>query len=220
MPTEDVDQFISIATPGEGIFKDRGSKFYGYAYPLEHIDDVQSHLDSLTVAHPKARHKCYAYFIGKEGHQYRANDDGEPSGSAGLPILNTIKSKNLCDILVVVVRYFGGTKLGIPGLINAYKTAAELSIENTTLLTKFITADLSIAYQLKDLGRLYDILKKRGITNIKNNYGQQPILNIEVPQSKSTLIIKQLYADYHGYLPSDIQDDFESKEIKIQITNP
>lgn len=219
MPTDNIDEYLSIATSGAGIYKDRGSKFYGYAFSLLSVEQVQEHLDHLSSLHPKARHKCYGYLIGKDGNQFRANDDGEPNGSAGLPILNTIKSRELRDILVVIVRYFGGTKLGIPGLINAYKTAAELAIENAELITKLITSELTIDYEIRDLGRLYDILKKRGITHIVNDYGQKPILKIQVPKSKSALIIQQLYADYHGYSPSDIQEDFESEHLKIQITN-
>ncbi len=150
-------------------------------------------------------------------NQYRINDDGEPSGTAGRPIYNEILSNELTDIVIAVVRYFGGTKLGVPGLINAYKSTAQDAILNAEIVTKYITQTIKITYKPKDMGRLYDIIKRLGVSDIKNEYGMEPSLLVEQRLSKATLSVKQIYAQYHGYGIDDIPDDFESPDIKIEI---
>src|SRR5690242_1989774 len=120
---DELYKYRTLAANTTGEFKDRGSKFLAYAYPIQTTKDVKEHIQALKKEHPKAVHYCYAYRIGTDGKEFRANDDGEPSGSAGRPILGQIDSSGLTNVLVVVVRYFGGTLLGVPGLINAYKTA-------------------------------------------------------------------------------------------------
>src|SRR4051794_38430929 len=125
----DVNKYITIASATTGDFRDRGSKFLAYAYPVLNAADIKEKLQGLKKEHPKAVHHCYAYRLGTDGTQYRANDAGEPSGSAGRPILGQIDSMGLTNVLVVVVRYFGGALLGVPGLINAYKTAATNALE-------------------------------------------------------------------------------------------
>lgn len=119
----------TIKNPTEAEFKDRGSKFLCYTFSVATKEDAKKRLQELNHSHPSAHHFCYAYILGADANEYRANDDGEPSGSAGLPILNQIKSKELTNTLVVVVRYFGGTKLGVSGLINAYKESAKMALE-------------------------------------------------------------------------------------------
>lgn len=123
------DEHLTLAGPGEGLFKDRGSKFLAFAYPVEDAEQVRARLDELRRRFHDARHHCYAYRLGADGAESRANDDGEPSHSAGTPILGQLRSRELTDALVVVVRYFGGTKLGVPGLVNAYKTAAAEALD-------------------------------------------------------------------------------------------
>ncbi|QEY23894.1 IMPACT family protein [Neisseria animalis] len=118
-----IETYKTITAPVQAEFKDKGSRFIAFAYPVQTADEVKQYLESLKEAHHKARHWCYAYRLGVDGTRFRANDDGEPSGSAGRPILGQIDSAELTDVLVVVVRYFGGTLLGVPGLIHAYKTA-------------------------------------------------------------------------------------------------
>lgn len=124
------DTYKTIASPSEGVFKDRGSKFIAKAFPVKTEDDIKIHLETLRKDYYDARHHCYAYQLGFDKSAYRINDDGEPSGTAGKPIFGQINSHDLTNILIVVIRYFGGTKLGVSGLINAYRTASKESISN------------------------------------------------------------------------------------------
>ncbi|QEK51185.1 YigZ family protein [Pedobacter aquae] len=150
------DTYKTIQSPAEGIFRDKGSKFIAYAFPFSHENDLKSILADIKTAHPKARHHCYAYRLTPDKNIYRVNDDGEPSGTAGRPILNVLLSKELTNILVVVVRYFGGTLLGVPGLINAYKTATEDAILNAQIVEQ----TLNDVYELKfDYLLMNDVMK-------------------------------------------------------------
>lgn len=133
-----ITTYKTIAAPTQAEFKDKGSRFIAFAYPIRTVADVKKYLDSLKETHHKARHWCYAYRLGVDGMQFRANDDGEPSGSAGRPILGQIDSAGVTDVLIVVVRYFGGTLLGVPGLINAYKEASALALAEAEVVEKNI----------------------------------------------------------------------------------
>ena len=151
------DSYRTIEGTSEGYFKDRGSKFFAFAYPIRSEEDTRPLLAQLRELHPKAVHHCYAYRLGLDRTHYRANDDGEPSGSAGRPILNTLYSRDLTNVLVVVVRYFGGTLLGVPGLIQAYKTATEQAQEQATVVVRYLydCYELTFAYeQMNDAMRL------------------------------------------------------------------
>ncbi len=119
-------------------FKDRSSRFLAYAYPIQSTDDFKNYLQQLKKEHPKAVHHCFAYRLGLDGNNFRISDDGEPSGTAGKPILGQIESKGLTNVLVIVVRYFGGTLLGVPGLINAYKTATAMALQLTPIIRKAV----------------------------------------------------------------------------------
>lgn len=130
--------YLTLAAPAQAEFKDKGSRFIAFAYPVREADGIKRHVDALREAHHKARHWCYAYRLGTDGNRFRANDDGEPSGSAGRPILGQIDSAGLTDVLVVVVRYFGGTLLGVPGLIHAYKTATAEALKTAQIIEKNI----------------------------------------------------------------------------------
>lgn len=153
------DSYRTIEVPAEGLFKDRGSKFYAFAYPINSEEDTKSLLSTLREQHPKANHHCYAYRLGLDRNQYRANDDGEPSGSAGRPILNTLYSQDLTNILVVVVRYFGGSLLGIPGLINAYKTATEAALAQAIVLEKFVRDEYEITFPYEATSEVNRVVK-------------------------------------------------------------
>ncbi len=144
---------------GPALFKDRKSKFLGYAYPVNNTEEVKKYLEQLKKEHHSARHWCYAYRIGIEKIEERANDDGEPSNSAGMPILNQIKSKELTNVLVVVVRYFGGVKLGVGGLINAYKTAAQMVLEEAETVEKIRTKNLILDFGYEDMNKVMRIIK-------------------------------------------------------------
>ncbi|GGC13363.1 IMPACT family protein [Dyadobacter sediminis] len=151
------DTYQTIVKPCEGFYKDKGSKFLAYAFPVEGEQDAKFHLAALHELHPKAVHHCYAYRLGSDRMSYRMSDDGEPSGTAGRPILNTLYSRNITNILVVVVRYFGGTLLGVPGLINAYKLATEDALNQAEVVTRnfFSLYELTFSYiQMNDVMRI------------------------------------------------------------------
>ncbi len=151
------DTYRTVAEPVEGFFKDKGSKFISFVFPISSENEAKSHLLELREIHPKANHHVYAYRLGVDRMQYRLSDDGEPSGSSGRPILNTLYSREITNVLVVVVRYFGGTLLGIPGLINAYRSATEDALENAEIVVKhlFNLYKLSFSYvQMNDVMRI------------------------------------------------------------------
>jgi len=164
------DIYLTIEKKSEPtIFKDRKSKFIAYAFPVQNTEDVKSYIQQLKKTHHNARHWCYAYRLGIEKITERANDDGEPSNSAGTPILNQIKAKNLTNTLVVVVRYFGGIKLGVGGLINAYKTATQLVLEQTKIIEKIRTRELEVVFSYNDINKVMRIIKENQLKIIKQN---------------------------------------------------
>lgn len=147
------DSFKTIQAPVEDvIFKEMGSKFINYAYPVDSEDEVEFYLNQLYERWPDATHHCYAYAIGLDGQIFRANDDGEPSGSAGLPIYNQILSHEITNVLIVSVRYFGGTKLGVPGLVKAYKYAAQVALEEAKIVEKYITKRVKMIFNYDQQG--------------------------------------------------------------------
>ena len=150
------DTFKTISTPSEGLFKDKGSKFIAYAYPVTSEDQIKEIVQSIKKEHYSARHHCYAWRLGHEKLLFRANDDGEPSSTAGKPILGQIQSFDLTNILIVVVRYFGGTLLGVSGLINAYRNAALDAINQAEIVEKLVEKDLLIEF---DYGAMNDVMK-------------------------------------------------------------
>ena len=155
-----MDHYFSIDKPAVAEFKDRGSKFIAYAFPIKAPSDFKQHLKELKKEHSKAVHHCFVYRLGFDVNNFRANDDGEPSGTAGKPILGQIDSQSLTDILVVVVRYFGGTLLGIPGLINAYKTATALVLQLTPIVRKQIEKTYSLHFDYTQMNEVMTIIKQ------------------------------------------------------------
>ena len=174
---EDKDHYNTIlkASP-EVLFKDKNSKFFGYAFPVTSEESIKVHLQELKKKHHAARHWCYAYQIGTENKKYRVNDDGEPSNSAGQPIYGQIQSFEITNVLVVVVRYFGGVKLGVGGLINAYKTAAKMALEETKVITKTIDQDFVITFDYKNMNKVMRIIKEKQLRIIN----QRLELNCEI----------------------------------------
>lgn len=152
------DTYLTISKPSEGVYKEKGSKFLAYAYPVSSEDDIRGRIEELKKQYHDARHHCFAFILGFDGSQYRANDDGEPNHSAGDPILGQIRSRELTNTLVVVVRYFGGTKLGVSGLINAYKTAAAEALENNEITEKQITKRLHIRYGYEETNAVMKLI--------------------------------------------------------------
>ena len=161
------DFYYTIDKEAVAEFKDRGSKFIAYAFPVASVDAFKLRLKELKEEHPKAVHHCFAYRIGTDGNTFRVSDDGEPSGSAGRPILGQIDSKQLTNTAVIVVRYFGGTLLGVPGLINAYKTATALSLQVTPVLQKAVEVNYSLDFEYNRMNDIMHILKQFGCTVLK-----------------------------------------------------
>lgn len=156
----EADFYTTIEKPSVAEFKDRGSKFIAYAFPIVIAEDFKKQLQLLKKEHPKAVHHCFAYRIGTDGNNFRSSDDGEPSGTAGKPILGQIDSKGITDVAVIVVRYWGGTMLGVPGLINAYKTATALALQVTPIVEKQIELNYSIEFDYTQMNEVMMIMKQ------------------------------------------------------------
>ncbi len=165
------DEYTSISCKAEGLFKDKGSRFISLAFPVETEGEIKGILDSLRKEYYDARHHCYAYRLGADGSKYRANDDGEPSGSSGRPILGQIDSRELSDVLVVVVRYFGGIKLGIPGLIRAYRTAAADALEQAGTLTKIASRRYKVTFGYLSMNAVMKVLKDMNLPQSGQDFG-------------------------------------------------
>ncbi|MDO3642849.1 YigZ family protein [Mucilaginibacter sp. L3T2-6] len=157
------DTYRTIEKPAESIFRDRGSKFLAFAFPVINETELKARLAILKNEHPKANHHCWAMRLTPDRSVFRLNDDGEPSGTAGRPILNTLLSHNLTNIAIVVVRYFGGTLLGVPGLINAYKTAAEEALKSATVIEKTVNDVYAIAFDYLQMNDVMRIVKDDGL---------------------------------------------------------
>lgn len=151
--------FNTIEKPSFAEFKDRGSKFIAYAFPVLSVEDFKARLNDVKKEHPKATHHCFAYRLGTDGNAFRVSDDGEPSGSAGRPILGQIDSKQLTNTLVIVVRYFGGTLLGVPGLINAYKSAAAMALQLTPVVPKPVTTRYTLQFDYTLMNEVMAVIK-------------------------------------------------------------
>ncbi|GHC54666.1 IMPACT family protein [Ulvibacter litoralis] len=159
------DTYKTIVKPStETLFKDRGSKFYGYAFPVTNEDQIKEHIEQLKKTHHNARHWCYAWQLGKSYENYRANDDGEPSNSAGMPIYGQLQSFDVTNVLVVVVRYFGGTKLGVGGLIQAYKTGAQMALEASKIVERTIDEEFKLTFEYPEMNTVMRIIKDESLS--------------------------------------------------------
>lgn len=167
---EFVDEYLTISKPSEGLFKDRGSKFLAFAYPVSTEEEIKLIQEKLRSDYHDARHHCYAYMLGSEKEIFRINDDGEPSSTAGKPILGQIRSFDLTNILIVVIRYFGGTKLGVGGLINAYKTAAEEALKNAKIIKKTLHDIYELKFEYPEMNEVMRIMKEEQIEHIDQNF--------------------------------------------------
>jgi len=162
--TSEKDTYRTIDIPkGDALFKDRGSKFIGYVFPVKNEDDVKNCIDELKKKHHSARHWCYAWQLGIEEVRYRANDDGEPNNSAGQPIYGQLLSFDVTNVLVVVVRYFGGTKLGVGGLINAYKTAAKYILDEAEIIEKTVKVFFKVKFEYAHMNKVMRIIKENNL---------------------------------------------------------
>ncbi|MGB5320696.1 IMPACT family protein [Lutimonas sp.] len=185
------DVYLTLRKASEGeVYKEKGSKFLAYAYPLTNSDGVEDLIQVLKKAHPKARHWCYAWQTGVEKPTFRYNDDGEPNNSAGKPIYGQIQSFGLTNILIVVVRYFGGTKLGVGGLIVAYRSAARLALENAELVEKILTKELSLRFEYIHMDKVMRLIKENELQILSQKMELDCFLKISVRKSNLEKVVK------------------------------
>lgn len=175
------DLYRTLDQPSaESVFKEKGSKFLGYAYPVASQEEVEDILQSQKKSHPKARHWCYAWQIGVENPVFRYNDDGEPNNSAGKPIFGQIQSFDLTDVLVVVVRYFGGTKLGVGGLVTAYRSAAKMALENAVIVERMLMEKVALQFEYVHMDKVMRIIKENDLDIIKQTMELDCLFEISV----------------------------------------
>ena len=190
------DAYLTIEKIAFAEFKERGSKFIAFAYPIQTVDEFKVHLQLLKKEHPKAVHHCFAYRLGLDGNNFRVSDDGEPSGTAGRPILGQIDSKVLTDTAVIVVRYFGGTLLGVPGLINAYKTATIMALQLVPTVEKAIEIVYELQFDYTRLNEVMTICKQFGCTVIGQEQQLFCLLKIGIPKARLQEVLFKL-TDLH-----------------------
>ncbi|MBC7848965.1 MAG: YigZ family protein [Chitinophagaceae bacterium] len=176
--------YFTIAAPGNAEFKERGSKFLAYSFPIMSTSDFKLSLDLVKKEHSKATHHCFGYRLGLDGNSFRVSDDGEPSGTAGKPILGQIDSKQLTNTLIIVVRYFGGTLLGVPGLINAYKNSAALVLQTTTIIQKSVEIIYSLQFDYTTMNDVMNIIKQQQVTIIEKELNLFCRLVIGIPKNR------------------------------------
>ena len=194
-----MDTYKTIAAPVEEvIFKEKSSKFLGYAFPVTSEEEIKAHLEAVKKAHFSARHWCYAWQLGYGRHQrYRANDDGEPNNTAGIPIYGQIQSFELTNILVIVVRYFGGIKLGVGGLVQAYKTTAQLTLQETEIEEKLITEELVINFDYPLMNKVMRIVKEQNLTITAQHLTESCELHLAIRQSDYAKV-EEIFNNLYG----------------------
>lgn len=186
------EYYNTIEVPGTAEFKDRGSKFIAYAYPIADVNDFKEKLAALKKEHPKAVHHCFAYRLGLDGNTFRVSDDGEPSGTAGRPILGQIDSKQATNILIVVVRYFGGTLLGVPGLINAYKMVSSMVLQVTAVVPKPILISYRVQFDYTQMNDVMKLVKQFECTVLKQETQLFCSVEIGVPKNRQEELLYKL----------------------------
>lgn len=211
------DTYKTIIRESLGEFKDRGSKFIAYAYPVYTEADWQERLEEVRKLHPKARHHCYAYRLGLDGNNYRANDDGEPSGTAGRPILGQIDSFELTNVFVVVVRYFGGTLLGTSGLINAYKLSAADALEKAEVIEKTVEDIYRLTFDYALMSNVMNAVKKLDLEMVQQDFGTIGNLDVAICQSEVGDILLQLKAQVGEMLIELVNADTEIEGLEIKF---
>ena len=194
---ETKDTYKTIINASEEVlFKDRNSKFFGYAFPVSNEDQIKDQLEELKKKHHSARHWCYAWQLGKEEFHYRANDDGEPSNSAGMPIYGQLQSFEVTNILVVVVRYFGGVKLGVGGLINAYRTAAQMALEAADIEERTIDFKYEISFDYPEMNKVMRVIKENNLEVVNQRLELDCKLYILVRKGEAETVFEKFNAIY------------------------
>lgn len=184
------DTYLTIAQPSEGVYKEKGSRFLAFAYPVSNEEDIKKLLADLRKEHFNARHHCYAFRLGADKQAFRANDDGEPKYTAGKPILGQIQSKDLTNILIVVVRYFGGTLLGVGGLMNAYKQAAADALEHSAIIEKTVNEFYEITFDHLQMSEVMKLIKDESLEQVEQNFGLDCRLIFSVRKNNSNKMIE------------------------------
>ena len=191
------DTYRTIESPSQAtLFKEKGSKFFGYAFPISKEEEVKSFLEQLKQQHPTAGHFCYAWQLGEETIRFRANDDGEPNNSAGQPIYGQIQSFGLTNILVVSVRYFGGTKLGVGGLIQAYKYSAQITLESATVVERTIDVSYLLTFDYPLMNKVMRIVKEKNIHILEQDLGINCVYRIAIRKSEVEEVIARFESLY------------------------
>ncbi|QQQ30356.1 IMPACT family protein [Chryseobacterium indoltheticum] len=186
-------EYTTIEKPVENtLLKEKGSKFIGFAFPVNNETELKSALDKIRTEHPKATHHCYAFRMGLNGENYRANDDGEPSGSAGLPIYNQLLAHEITNVLVISVRYYGGTKLGVSGLVKAYKESAKITLEEANITTKELEIEIEIQFQFNQQNIIFTLLSKFDAKILNFDSQQTAIISARIKTKHKDDIIEAL----------------------------
>ena len=191
-----MNSYYTIEKPSVAEYKDRGSRFLAFAYPIQTSEEFKKYLKALKEEHPKAAHHCFAYRIGTESINFRSGDGGEPSGSAGKPILGQIDSKNVTNIAVIVVRYFGGTLLGVPGLINAYKTVTSLALQLTPIIEKPVLALYNLEFDYTLMNEVMMTIKRFNCEVLSNEMQLFCLMEIGVPKATEENCVEKLHELY------------------------
>lgn len=186
------DTYKTLSKVSSGLYKDRSSKFHYFAFPVKTEEEIKNHLADLRKTYYDARHHCFAWILGINGDSYRANDDGEPNHSAGDPILGQIRSNQLTNILIVVVRYFGGTKLGMSGLINAYKTAAAMAIEENEIIEEQVKSQLKISFSYPAMNEVMKLVKNQELNIIDQQMSLDCQMTLEMRQGLFEFVLNAL----------------------------
>lgn len=184
--------YKTIEKESEGIYREKGSKFIALAFPVKNEDAVKERLSEVKRKYYDARHHCYAYILGPNKDSYRLNDDGEPSGTAGRPIHGQLLSKDVTDTLIIVVRYFGGIKLGVSGLLNAYKTAAKDALENSHIITKFVEEQYGISFPPVAMNKVMQLLKRDSVKIMAQQYNTECEIYFSIQKREADVLLESL----------------------------
>lgn len=215
--TNPKDFYVVPTGPAEGEFRDRGSKFVAALAPVRNEAEALAAVETARRAHPKCNHHCYAYRLGPGPDRYRANDDGEPSGTAGRPILGQIDRLGWSDVVIVVSRYFGGTKLGTSGLINAYREAAALALAATTPARRPLTRDVRLAFGYELMGPVLSALDGLGLAMAEQDFGNTARVTLRLPRSTVAETVRRLTAAVGGVYPEEVDAGFEVAGLDIEV---
>lgn len=215
-----IDSYITLAEACVGEYKEKGSKFIAYGYPFDDESELEVILGELKAIHPKARHYCYAYKIGLDNNRYRTNDDGEPSGTAGKPIYGQILSNGLTNIAIVVIRYFGGTKLGASGLIHAYKEASKEALESATTIEKYITKSYELTFGYDHMGQILNVLKELDIAITDKIFESSCKVIVQLRLSEELLLLHKFKAKVLQKSMEEIHEKTEIPFCEITILEP